>query len=231
VVGKAKIKRDLKLVRKFKTWQLLLVLILMLFVTATLLRLNNIAMTSRLEAVLAADKSGDKNQLDQRLYELKKYVFSHVTLRIDQDGVGTKVYFGSGPFYLEESYKRDAQAILDEAAQVSATNPNGNIYKQVSDICDPLAKRYGWGYSQPYFDCFSRELAKFNAATETPLSVELPNTKLYHRDYASPIWAPDFVGFAALICLLLTTLLLIKLTVSLALRVILFKYRKSAKKR
>ncbi|MDR1032787.1 MAG: hypothetical protein LBL84_02100 [Candidatus Nomurabacteria bacterium] len=230
-MGKAKIRRDLKLVRKVKTWQLLPVLILMLFVTATLLRLNNIAMTSRLEAVLAADKNGDKKQLDSRLYELKKYVFAHVTLRIDQDGTGTKVHFGSGPFYLEESYKRDAQAILDQAAQSAATSSSGNIYKQVSDICDPLAKRYGWGYSQPYFDCFSRELAKFNAAAETPLTVELPSTELYRLNYASPIWAPDFVGFAMLICLLLVALLLIKLIAYVTLRVILLKYHKKSKKR
>ncbi|MDR0398099.1 MAG: hypothetical protein LBH36_02895 [Candidatus Nomurabacteria bacterium] len=229
-MSKAKIKRELRILRKVKTWQLLLLLILMLFVTATLLRLNNIAMTSRLEAVLAADRNGNKNQLDQRLLELKKYVFSHVTLRIDQDGTGTKMYFGSGPFYLEESYRRDAQAVLDKAAEVGATNPNGNVYKQVADICDPLAKRYGWGYSQPYFDCFARELANFNAATETPLTVELPSTALYHRSYASPIWAPDFVGFAMLACVVLTILLLIKLIIYITLRVILLKYRKSAKK-
>ena len=230
-MGKAKVKRDLKIVRKVKTWQLLLLLTLMLFVTATLLRLNNIGMTSRIEAVLTADKNGDSSQLDQRLYELKKYVFQHVTLKIDQDGTGTRVHFGTGPFYLENSYKRDSQAILDKAAQASATNPNGNIYQQVADICDPLAKRHGWGYSQPYFDCFSRELAKFNAAAESPLTVELPNTELYRLDYASPIWAPDFVGFAMLACLLLAVLLLIKLIAYLTLRVLLFKYQKNDKKR
>jgi hypothetical protein len=230
-VGKAKVKRDLKIVHKVKTWQLFLILLIMLFVTATLLRLNNIGMTSRLEAVLTADKNDNRDQLDHRLLELKKYVFSHVTLGIKQDGQGTQIYSGTDTFYLENSYKRDAQAILGKAANSAKDNPNGNIYKQVSDICDPLARQYGWGYSQPYFDCFSRELAKFNAAAETPLAVSLPSTELYRLNYASPIWAPDFVGFSVLICILLILVLLIKLILYLVLKAVLLGYQKSLKKR
>jgi hypothetical protein len=218
--------------RKVKAWQLLLVLIVMLFATVTLLRLNNIAMTSRLESVLAADKSGDRQALEARLLELKKYVFSHITLGIKQDGQGTQIYSGTGTFYLENSYKRDSQAVLDEAAKVSAGNPNGNVYKKVADICDPIAKQYGWRWpDQPYIDCFSRELAKFNSASEVPLRVELPSTELYRLNYASPVWAPDFVGFSVLVCALLILVLLIKLILYLVLRVILWKYSKTAKKR
>ena len=228
---KAKIKYDLKLARKIRAWQVLLLLILMLFITATLLRLNNIGMTSRLEAVLIADKENNQKQLDRRLYELKEYVFTHVTLRIDQDGGGTKIFFGTGPFYLEESYKRDAQVILDKVAQASATNPHGNVHKQVADVCDPLAQRYGWGYSQPYFDCFSRELAKFNATSEAPIKVELPNTEMYRLNYASPILTLDLVSLTIIISVILLLILLVKFIIWLTLHIILIISQKSPKKR
>jgi hypothetical protein len=113
-MGKPKVKRELKKFKLLATWKLVIILVLMLFVTATLLRLSNIGMSTRRDAVQAADKDGDKDRLQQRLIELKNYAFSHMNA-------------STGTFYLEHQYRRDVQAALDEATRANSSNPNGNV--------------------------------------------------------------------------------------------------------
>jgi hypothetical protein len=215
----------------FEAWKLVMLLIVSLFMLATFLRMNNIAMTQRLRAVIAADEAGDEVQLNQRLLDLQRFVFSHVMLSIDQSGGQTAIYFGTGPFYLQGQYQRDAQAVIERAREAAATDPGENIYRLVADICDPLARQFGWGYSQPYFDCIARELARFGAASEEPVHIVMPNVALYRHNYESPRWAMDFVGLMMIVCAVLAVMLLIKLLVYLVLRVILWNYRKTAKRR
>lgn len=68
--------RGLKRLQQVKTWQLVLVLVLILFVTATFLRLNNIGMIQRRDAVLSADKQGNEDVLRNRLYDLQRMLHS-----------------------------------------------------------------------------------------------------------------------------------------------------------
>ena len=214
-LAKEKIKRKIKRTKKLRVWQLILMLILMLFVSATLLRLDNIGMIQRRDSVLSADKEGDQKILSDRLVELKRYVFAHMNANTDR-------------FYLINQYERDAQAILTRAQQeTTATGSSENVYKKVANICDPLAERYGWGYSQPYFDCISRELSKYAAADETSTEaiVELPNKELYGLGYASPIWAPSMSGFSVLICFILIVMIVIKLVYAGVLGMMLRKYK------
>lgn len=96
-------ERGLKRLQQVKTWQLVLILVLALFVTATFLRLNNIGMVQRREAVMSADKQGDADILRNRLYDLQRYAAAHMNA-------------DTGVIYLQESYNRAWQAI-QEAAQ------------------------------------------------------------------------------------------------------------------
>ena len=64
-------RRVLKWLKKAKTWQLILVLIIIGFITATFLRFNNIGMIEKTEAVLAADKELDDAQTKKALLELQ----------------------------------------------------------------------------------------------------------------------------------------------------------------
>ena len=75
---KARIKKTINSIRRVKTWQLFIVLILMVFVAATFWRLNNVGMEQRRDAVKAADKSGNLDEVQSRLYDLQRYVVAHM---------------------------------------------------------------------------------------------------------------------------------------------------------
>ena len=78
VIDKRKTKFRIKKLSQIKTWQLAVLLIMAGFVAATFLRLNNVGMIERREAVEDADKSGDVIALSQRLYDLQRYVSAHM---------------------------------------------------------------------------------------------------------------------------------------------------------
>jgi hypothetical protein len=193
-----------------------LVLLLMLFDAATLLRLNNIGMAERREAVLDADKAGNPEKLSRAVSDLKNYVFSHMNA-------------STGTFYLENQYQRDARAVLDKAKKASESGSDRHVYRKVANHCDAQAKRFGWGYSQPYFDCIARELKKYGAAKEIQDQVTLPNVELYALDYASPLWSPSLAGLTVLVCLVLAGILLAKFVVFITLNLILWSYKKQRK--
>ena len=54
------LRNRLKQIQMVKTWQLVLIFLLMSFVSASLLRLNNVGMIERRDAVMTADQSCDK---------------------------------------------------------------------------------------------------------------------------------------------------------------------------
>jgi hypothetical protein len=133
VVDKKRISKNLKRLRYVKTWQLVIILILMGFISATFLRLNDIGMIDRRNAVLSADQVGDKTITQNRLYDLQRYVSAHMNTDM-----------GKG-IYLEASYKRDVQAAYTRASGGSS----GNIYKKAQETCAP---RYS-SWSPAYVQC------------------------------------------------------------------------------
>jgi hypothetical protein len=78
VADNRSVKKSIRQLQRIKTWQLLVLLILVLFITATFLRLNNIGMIQRRDAVLAADKVGDLSAIQSRLYDLQRYSATHM---------------------------------------------------------------------------------------------------------------------------------------------------------
>jgi hypothetical protein len=172
------------------------------FIAATFLRLNNIGMVERRDAVLAADKGTDIQTTQTRLYDLQRYVSSHMNADM-------------GTVYLEGQYKRDSQARMDAASNDG--NPNGNIYKKAQEVCAP---RFS-GFSQAYLQCTLDELSKFNAAGNPVTSVRLPKVDEYRHSFASPLWSADFAGFSVLICVLIIFVILARMTGLLILRTML----------
>ena len=71
MVGKGRIKKRLKQIQSLKNWQLFILLILVIFVNLTALRLNNVGMIRRREAVETADKSGDIEATRRSTIELR----------------------------------------------------------------------------------------------------------------------------------------------------------------
>ena len=98
-----------KILREIQTWQWVLILIPMLFVTATLLRFNHLKMNELKEAVTAADEAvasaenteAARTEVYAKLGELRNYTAGHVVVNITEDNGIQKVAFGTGPVYLE----------------------------------------------------------------------------------------------------------------------------------
>ncbi len=218
-----------RLLRSFgavQNWQLLLILIPLLFVTATLLRLDHLRMAELRDAVISADNLGDDALLQEKLQGLQEFTFKHVVVNIVERNGTQNLTFGTGPFYLEGQYLRAAnEAIADAESQLANdSNPNGNIYAAVSAICRPLALANGWAWNSPgYLNCWTSELDKYPAAEElnSQLTANVPSTELFRYDYASPIWAPSWAGWAILACIIILAIIIIRLVIWCVLHIFL----------
>lgn len=209
MVDKKQVKFKLNQLHRFKTWQLLILLILSIFVSATFLRLNNIGMIERRSAVITADNKGDVTVTQNRLYDLQRYVSAHINTDMGR-GV-----------YLESSYKRDVQAAYDSVS--SGNNPNGNIYKKAQEICAPRFTHYSYAYLQ----CTTGELAKYPASDNLINSINLPQANMYLHSFSSPVWSPDFAGYSLIVCALISIMILARLTSVIILRIMLRHHYKS----
>lgn len=186
---------------------MLILLVLVGFIAATFLRLNNIGMIQRRDAVLAADKTGDQTAITQRLYDLQRYVSSHMNANTDA-------------FYLEHQYRRDAQKAVDAAKDTG--NPNGNINAKAEAACKP----HYTVWSQAYVQCFTDELAKYPPSPDPVNNVTLPSTEMYRHNFASPLWSADFAGWTVAVCIVIILMIIVRLGSLLVLRLMLkHRYR------
>ncbi len=192
MVDKRRVKKSIRQLQRIKTWQLLILAILVAFVAATFLRLNNIGMAQRREAVLAADKTGDTGVTQSRLYDLQRYSAGHMNA-------------DTGVFYLEQQYRRDSQKLVDAAK--NDDNPNGNINVKAEAVCKPQYTVW----SPAYVQCFTDELAKYPPSPDPAQNVTLPSTSLYRHSYASPLWSPDFAGWSVLVCGVILLMIVVRL--------------------
>lgn len=199
------VRRTIKNLQRVKTWQLVILLVLMGFVSATFLRLNNVGMVQRREAVINADKQGDAETTRGRLLDLQRYVSSHMNT-------------GQNDVYLASQYERDKTALIQQA---STNNESGEVINQKVDaICKPQFS----GYNQGYVDCFAREYAKYSPGSDPVSKVKMPDPDRYRFVFASPLWSPDFAGFSLLVCVLII-LLIVGRTISLVVLRLLLRYR------
>ena len=206
MANKKHVKRSLGQLQRIKTWQLVIILILAGFVSATFLRLNNIGMVQRRSAVYTADKVGDNTTTQNRLYDLQRFVSSHMNTDM-----------GKGVF-LTATYNRDKQALIEKASN----GPNGNIYVKAQQVCAP---RYS-SWSPAYVQCTVNELAKYPAGTNLNDIVNLPSGP-YQYTFASPLWSPDFAGWSVLVCVVILIMIIARFTGVLILRILLRRHYKS----
>lgn len=200
---------NLRRLQRVKLWQLIILFILSCFVSATFLRLNNIGMIQRRDAVLTADSSGDATIIANRLYDLQRYVTSHMNANL-----------GKG-VYLEATYKKDVQKAYESASVDD--NPNGNIYKKVQDVCAPQFSNWSLAYIQ----CTINELEKYPASGNLVTSVQLPRADSYLHTYVSPVWSPDFAGWAVMISVVILIMIIIRLIGVIILKIMVHHRYKS----
>jgi hypothetical protein len=192
VAEKSKVKQSINNLQRIKTWQLVVLLIISCFITATFLRLNNIGMVERRDGVLSADKQDNEQVIIQRLYDLQRYVSAHMNTDLGR-GV-----------YLDASYSRDLQEW--QSSQYGDANPNGNIYKKAQEVCAP---RFN-SYSTAYLQCTTSELAKYPAAQDPATDTSKPRQEAYIHSFASPLWSPDFAGWSVFVTITILGLIIVR---------------------
>ncbi len=208
---------------KLKGWMLLLILVALLFIDATILRLNHIKMTELRDAVMTADEANDDTAIFDGLVKLKEFVFSNTVVNVVEENGGQVVSFGTGPFYLEHQYLRAAQVALEkaEAEMKSDENPNGNIYGMAGETCKALALSNGWTWDNVNFiNCMVTEINKYPSASEIQDTIvaALPSTELYRHNYASPVWTPSLLGWFTILTIIIIVVIFIRILVWIVLR-------------
>jgi len=206
-----------------KTWQLILILIPLIFITATLFRFDHIRMVELKEAVHAADEAEDDEAIANALTNLRDFTLSHIVINVVEKNGLQNITFGTGPFYLEHQYIRAASAALEKAEQQLANddNPNGNVFAKANEVCRPQAIANGWAWNNPnYLNCMTGEINKYPTTSEleNTIKADIPSTELYRYNYASPLWTPTFSGFALLLCLIISVVIFIRFLIWLVLR-------------
>lgn len=188
MADKRRVKKSIKQLQIIKTWQLLILLILMLFVSATMLRMNNTGMIARRDAVASADKDGNMENLQARLYDLQRYSNAHMNA-------------DTGTFYLTEQYNRDVKRIAESQ---NSSDKALEIRKAADAVCQPQFS----GWSPAYVRCYVEELNKHPSDQIQSASLEMPNPALYKYSFASPKWSPDFAGWSLAFCAFITLVII-----------------------
>lgn len=217
LADKRQLRTAVRRIEKVKTWQLVILLIMVGFVAATFLRLNNVGMVERRAAVLAADREGDKEQAAKRLYDLQRYVSEHMNTN-------------PGRVALENIYNLDNQRKKEEAAQSASTQEGGDVVMQIQEHCDAIGRQQGWRWlnsaSPQYLECINSEWEKYPAAVDVAGSLDSIPTAAYYHSFASPVWSPDFAGWAILACLAIIAVIIFRLLLLLVLHLVLkLRYR------
>lgn len=215
MADKKRVKKSIKQLQRIKTWQLVILLLLASLIAATFLRLNNIGMDERRDAVYAADKSDDSEALKNRLYDLQRYVSTHMNAN-------------PGKIALVDSYERDSQKVKEKAEAEATNNPNGNVYQKAAAVCDPIGLARGWRWPDPrYIACVDGELSKYPATDGPATRIALPDVNLYYHSFVSPIWSPDFAGWSVVVCLFMAGLIISRIIGLIILRALLKRHYSS----
>ncbi|MBR3263975.1 hypothetical protein IKF94_01945 [Candidatus Saccharibacteria bacterium] len=225
-IKKKDIRVALRKLTKVKTWQLLVIFILLLFIDATLLRFDHIEMTNLRDKVHAADESGNDEEIADALNNLQTFARTHTIINVVEKNGESYITFGTGPIYLEQQYNRKASEALAAAEAKAGTdeNPNGNVFAKAMDVCKPIAIANGWVWNSPgYIECMTGEINKYPTSEriEDTFVATLPSTALFRYDFASPIWTPTLSGFVSIACIALAAVLFIRVFYWLFLRLAL----------
>jgi len=234
-LSKDKLRQILAKIFRLRSWKLALILILLGFWAATLLRFDHIRMTELRDAVLAADSEDDDEKIASSLKELQGFTIKHIVFNAIEENGGQRIVFGTGPFYLENQYLRRAQEAIAKAQKEidkNAKNPNGNVYQKVAAICDAQGIKYGWRYpDKEYINCWINELAAFPVSESMDAygAANLPSTELFRYEYASPVWYPCGSGIIILICFILVIILIARFFIWLFLKIAVASVSRSRK--
>jgi len=187
-----------------KTWQLLLVAVLCCFVAATFLRLNNLGMVERRQAVIEADKANDRELIRAKLTDLQHWASAHMNAE-------------PGAVYLKQSYNRDYEAAV--AAGASERNPNSDVYQQASVACRERFQGGTASFQNDYVACVAAAVSSL--PPEQQKTIPLPHPSGYRYSFSSPLISLDFAGVSFIAASFLLACIFGKITGVMILKLLL----------
>lgn len=194
------LRETLKKVREIRTWQLILILFLVLLVAMIFLRENNLGMVKRKDALIAADKTGNITEVDKAAKDLQSYVSVHMN-----------TYSGRIP--LQSLYNQATTAAI-EAAKPPDIDPAQ--YTRAQSDCSPTLHASGY---RAWAACVAGEVGL--GADSLTVDVETPDPDAYYVEFASARWSLDGAGLSLLIGLVLAIVIVIKIIFTLLVKIII----------
>lgn len=205
MADKRKLHHRLTVLRRVKTWQLLILLVIFASVAAFLLRQNNLRMIELRNMVTQADEdpAGDTKTA---LVNLQNYVSHHMNTDL-----------GNG-VYLQETYQRAYALAVQQA--VTATNPQAKAYEQIELECRPVYQRTK---SFPaYTLCAKEKLDKLLGTHQDALAnLKTPPVDLYHYNFVSPLISFDGAGIFVIITGVVGLAIVIRFVAYVTLKIVL----------
>jgi hypothetical protein len=196
-------RRVLRALKHVKTWQLLIILLLFIMSAAIFLRLNNLGMVERRDALIEADKTGDVYQVQEAARNLQNYVAHHMNT-------------STGRIALQTLYDEDFKKIVEANKQPEIENGD---YQSAMVRCRQIYPRGGTNWAKCVAD--SVGVSEVDITTEP-----LPSPDAYYVSYVPARWSADPAGLSILVCFLLIIVIISRLIFILILRIVLkFKYR------
>ena len=213
MVEKQQVRTKIRRLEQIKTWQLVVLLILSGFMSATFLRLNNVGMIDRRDAVKQADVDGDETVIAKRLYDLQRFVASHMNT-------------DPGSVPLEHSYKRAYDRALQEFEAQIASQSNNNTGAEVRAYCDAQAQQGGWGRflasADPrYVQCINDKWNEYPSAENVNYHFQAPSTAPYYHTFVSPRWSPDFAGWSLVVTGIIALIIVVRFIILVILRILI----------
>ena len=213
MVEKQQVRTKIRRLEQIKTWQLVVLLILSGFMSATFLRLNNVGMIDRRDAVKQADVDGDETVIAKRLYDLQRFVASHMNT-------------DPGSVPLEHSYKRAYDRALQDFEAQIASQSNNNTVAEVRAYCDAQAQQGGWGRflasADPrYVQCINDKWNEYPSAENVNYHFQAPSTAPYYHTFVSPRWSPDFAGWSLVVTGIIALIIVVRFIILVILRILI----------
>ena len=189
-----------RILRKVKTWHLVVILIIFAILSLVFLRANNLGMIELRDQVIVADKSGDQVVLAQVAGELQEYVSRHMNA-------------DTGQIPLQGSYDRAVQDAFDRVnSDIDASG-----YSIATEDCKKMIASSGY---QGYAECVATAVGVGESTLNTP---DLPNPSLYYLFFASPVISFDLAGVMVIFTTLVFCLIVIKLLTEVIIYFLLYK--------
>lgn len=205
-MNKRRLHHYLTVLRQLKTWQLVVIALILTGVSIGFLRNNSIEAVRLFEAVKQADREG--SDVYGALNKLQKYVTTHMNTQLER-------------ISLEKTFERDYQAALDRLAH------SGSIHDDQYDEAQLACRDQNRISYVAYSLCVERKLAEVAPGQDPMIKANTPKTDLYQYNFVSPAWSFDLAGISLAITVVVYVIIICKLLLQLLLFLLVRRRRQA----